>query len=98
MPGPPPALEVQIAEPSNKDPARRDTSAYVTGALYSLAAPPKLLVYGITASDLNDSRLEPHGPGSVMEWSDLAEWVRLRPRTAARPNGWALRDCSGTAY
>jgi hypothetical protein len=41
-----------------------------------------VLVYGITASDLNDSRHEPHGPYTLMNWSDLVRWVRLRPESA----------------
>lgn len=54
---------------------------------HGLSAPPKLLVYGITASDLNDSRNEPHGPYSLMDWSDIADWVAARPRSAE----WAVR-------
>jgi hypothetical protein len=38
-----------------------------------------LIVYGISASDLNDSRNEPHGPYSLMTWSDWFESIRLRP-------------------
>ena len=54
---------------------------------HGLAAPPRLLVYGITASDLNDSRNEPHGPYSLMDLSDVADWVTVRPRSAE----WAVR-------
>jgi hypothetical protein len=52
------------------------------------AAPPRLLVYGITASDVNESRNEPHGPQSLMTAGDVAEWVRRRPNAA----GWCLRQ------
>jgi hypothetical protein len=44
--------------------------------------PPRLLVYGITASDLNDARQEPHGPYSLMTVADWAEWVRTKPESA----------------
>lgn len=54
---------------------------------HGLAAPPRLLVYGITASDLNDSRNEPHGPYSLMDMSDVADWVTSRPNSAE----WAVR-------
>lgn len=43
---------------------------------------PDLLIYGITATDLNDSRHEPHGPYSLMTTSDWFDWVRSRPKTA----------------
>jgi hypothetical protein len=49
--------------------------------------PPKILVYGITASDLNDSRNEPHGPASLMDWQDYADWLRTRPES----RGWVTR-------
>lgn len=54
---------------------------------HGLAAPPRLLVYGISASDLNDSRFEPNGPRTLMDLGDLAEWVRLRPDAAE----WVVR-------
>lgn len=41
--------------------------------------PPRLLVYGITASDLNDARQEPHGAYSLMDWGDWFEWAKSRP-------------------
>jgi hypothetical protein len=44
--------------------------------------PPRLLVYGITASDINDARQEPHGPYSLMTVGDWAEWVRTNPESA----------------
>jgi hypothetical protein len=54
---------------------------------HGIGAPPRLLVYGITASDLNDGRDEPHGPRSLMNVRDVARWVRLRPEAAE----WCLR-------
>ena len=52
-----------------------------------LPTPPRLLVYGITASDLNDSRLEAHGPRSLMTAADLADLARTSPQTAL----WCLK-------
>ncbi len=49
--------------------------------------PPKLLVYGIACSDINDSRNEPHGSASLMTWADLRDSVETRPATAE----WTLR-------
>jgi hypothetical protein len=49
--------------------------------------PPRLVVYGVTASDLNDARNEPHGPYSIMTWADWAEWARDRPES----RGWVTR-------
>lgn len=49
---------------------------------------PRLLVYGITASDLNDSRHEPHGPASLMTAGDTLEWAATRPDS----RGWVLRQ------
>lgn len=51
-------------------------------------APPRLLIYGITATDLNDHRNEPHGPYALMDWGDLAAWVRHRPRSRE----WVIRQ------
>jgi hypothetical protein len=49
---------------------------------HGLVAPPRLLVYGVTASDLNDHRDEPEGPRQLMTWQDLPRWVRYRPEAA----------------
>jgi hypothetical protein len=54
---------------------------------HGLAAPPKLLVYGVTASDLNDDRQEPHGARVLIDPHDLVDWVRLKPSSAE----WAVR-------
>jgi hypothetical protein len=55
------------------------TSDFYHAVIHGCQPPPLVLVYGITASDINDSRHEPHGPYSLMTWGDLANWVRLRP-------------------
>lgn len=47
-----------------------------------LTKPPRLLVYGITASDVNDARGEPHGPRILMGPGDLAVAWHLRPGAA----------------
>lgn len=44
--------------------------------------PPKLLVYGMTASDINDSRHEPHGVHSLLTWNDVQDWRATRPEAA----------------
>ncbi len=49
--------------------------------------PPRVLVYGITASDINDSRNEPHGTRALLGPSDVAELVRTRPDAG----GWVMR-------
>jgi hypothetical protein len=55
---------------------------------HGLTEPPRLLVYGVTASDLNDHRDEPEGPRQLMDWHDLPRWVRYRPEAA----DWAPRQ------
>ncbi len=57
-------------------------SEFWHAAKLSCPTPPKLIVYGATASDWNDARNEPHGPYSLMGWGDLAEWVWRRPNSA----------------
>ncbi len=77
------------------------TSDVYFGTVHACPTPPKLLVYGITASDLNDSRHEPHGPHSLMTWDDLADWRRTRPEAADWVTRHFLRgraaDLSGIA-
>jgi hypothetical protein len=63
------------------------TSDFYHAVKLACPTPPRVLVYGITASDLNDSRHEPHGAYSLMGWADLVGWVRLRPDSA----GWVTR-------
>ena len=54
---------------------------------HSFREPPRLVVYGLTASDWNDSRQEPHGPSALMSASDVAAWVVARPDSAE----WVIR-------
>jgi hypothetical protein len=63
------------------------TSDFYHAVLRGCPVPPRLLVYGITASDLNDARHEPHGPYSLMTAGDVARWVRLRPESGE----WVVR-------
>jgi hypothetical protein len=44
--------------------------------------PPKLLLYGITATDINDSRDEPQGAKSLMNLGDVVGMTWHRPRRA----------------
>lgn len=64
------------------------TSEVWHAVAHGLAAPPRLLVYGITASDLNDGRDEPHGPRVLMTAADVATWARERPGAAE----WCCRQ------
>lgn len=63
------------------------TSDFYHAVLRGCPAPPKVLAYGITATDLNDSRHEPHGPYSLMTPGDVARWVKLRPEAGE----WVVR-------
>lgn len=58
------------------------TSDVYFGTVHACPLPPKVLVYGITASDLNDSRHEPHGANSLLTADDVADWRRTRPDAA----------------
>jgi hypothetical protein len=49
---------------------------------HGVRTPPVVLLYGATASDVNDSRQEPRGADALMDWEDLADWVRHRPASA----------------
>jgi len=57
------------------------------GTKRACPVPPKVLVYGMTASDINDRRHEPHGVHSLMDWTDVRDWQRTRPEAAE----WVLR-------
>jgi hypothetical protein len=64
------------------------TSEIWHAAKHGIVGRPKLVVYGITASDLNDNRQEPHGPYALMDWSDWRAWVTDRPANAE----WVTRQ------
>lgn len=64
------------------------TAAEVCEAVeHGLTTPPRLLIYGITASDLNEDRVEPQGPQYLMDAGDVVRWIRLRPEAAT----WCCR-------
>lgn len=63
------------------------TSDFYHALLRGCPTPPRLLVYGATASDLNDSRGEPHGPYSLMTVGDVVRWARTRPENRE----WVVR-------
>jgi hypothetical protein len=63
------------------------TTEFWHAVRHGLTAPPRLLVYGITGSDLNDGRQEPHGARVLIDTNDLVRWVRLKPSSAE----WAVR-------
>jgi hypothetical protein len=54
------------------------TSDVYFGTVHACPVPPKVLVYGITASDINDSRHEPHGANSLLTVEDLRDWEQTR--------------------
>jgi hypothetical protein len=58
------------------------TSDVYFGTTHACPLPPKVLVYGITASDINDSRHEPHGANSLLTFDDVRDWERTRPDAA----------------
>jgi hypothetical protein len=49
---------------------------------HGLAHPPRLLVYGVSATDFNDDRVEPHGPRHLMSLGDALRWSCDRPDAA----------------
>jgi hypothetical protein len=56
------------------------TSEVWHGVANGVTVPPRVLVYGITASDLNDGRDEPHGARSLMTLGDVVRMAWRRPR------------------
>jgi hypothetical protein len=55
---------------------------------HGLPKPPRVLLYGITASDINEDRVEPQGPCDLMSLSESARWIRERPEATA----WCIRQ------
>jgi hypothetical protein len=51
-------------------------------AVNGLRSPPRLLVYGITASDVNDGRNEGQGPRHLMTSGDVLTWWTTCPKSA----------------
>jgi hypothetical protein len=75
------------------------TTEFWHGLRHGVTAPPRLVVYGITASDLNDNRNEAAGPSQLMDLNDLERWVEERPDSrdwVARQYFWSsLERCWG---
>jgi hypothetical protein len=63
------------------------TSAMWHAVEHGIVFPPRLLLYGITATDLNDGRDEPNGVWTLMDVGDVAEWLYRRPDQAE----WCVR-------
>jgi hypothetical protein len=63
------------------------TSEFWHAVRHGITTPTRLVVYGITASDVNDSRDEPHDPHSLMDAHDVLHWVQARPSAAE----WCVR-------
>jgi hypothetical protein len=63
------------------------TAEVYHATLRGLPTPPRLLLYGIAASDLNDDRVEPNGPRKLMNLGDAVRWCWQRPAFA----GWCVR-------
>jgi hypothetical protein len=60
---------------------------------HGVTSPPKLIVYGITASDLNDGRNEPNGAAQLMSLGDLAQSVVEIPETRVWVTRHYMRGC-----
>jgi|GEM_PF-1326131 len=63
------------------------TSDLYHAVLRGCPEPPRTILYGITATDLNDSRNEPHGPYSLLTPGDVRRWMAKRPENRE----WVLR-------
>jgi hypothetical protein len=77
------------------------TSDVYFGTTHACPTPPAVLVYGITASDINDSRHEPHGAHSLMTWADVRDWRQTRPDAAewvTRHYAWGRLEDVWAAY
>lgn len=65
---------------------------------HAVTSPPRLMIYAVSATDLNDARLEPQGPRAIMSALDAARWAILRPRDGE----WCARhfasECVGNAW
>lgn len=73
------------------------TSDVYFGTVHACPAPPAVLVYGITASDINDSRHEPHGV-RALTWADVQDWRRTRPDAAEWVTRHYLKDRAGGVW
>jgi hypothetical protein len=77
------------------------TTEFWHGLRHGVTAPPRLVVYGITASDLNDNRNESAGPSQLMDLNDLERWMEERPDSrdwVARQYVWASLERCWSLY
>jgi len=71
-----------VRRPCNMGLPGATTTEVWHGIKHGIPTPPRVLVYGLSASDLNESRQEPHGARSLMTLGDLYHWVVSRPESA----------------
>jgi hypothetical protein len=64
------------------------TAEVCLAAEHGSPVPPRLIVYGVSATDLNDARLEGCGPRHLMTAGDLVRWSADWPKLAP----WYLRQ------
>ncbi|MBY0527896.1 MAG: hypothetical protein K2R98_31150 [Gemmataceae bacterium] len=77
------------------------TSDFWYALRHGAAVPPRLLVYGITASDLNDERDSKQGPRTLLNVADVADFMGTRPDSAAfvaRQYGWGRLNDTWQLY
>jgi hypothetical protein len=55
---------------------------------HALPRPPSLLIYCVSATDLNECRVEPHAPRQIMNATDVGRLATQRPKDA----GWCARN------
>ncbi|MFN4261520.1 MAG: hypothetical protein ACK4RK_19730 [Gemmataceae bacterium] len=58
---------------------------------HAMPTPPRLLIYGITITDLNGTRRVAQGPRYLMDARDVVRWIGERPQEM----GWCLEKYSG---
>ncbi len=63
------------------------TTDFYYALKHSCPTPPKLVIYGLSCTDMNDSRNEPHGAYSILSWRDWFDCVQTRPDA----RGWVTR-------
>lgn len=74
------------------------TSDVWHGVRHGLPTPPRVLVYGITASDLNDARHEPEGARSLMGGDDLLAAFHSEPAVGLRCARHSIRAVVGRVW
>jgi hypothetical protein len=67
-------------------------------AEYGPAAPPRLLVYGATATDFNDHRVGTEGARDLMTAADFGRTVVARPAAAVKLTGYFAGERAARAW